>query len=72
MSGKPNSPAAMAAINLGLTGLQEMQELSGVPRRTLADWFKAKPVTFEAMAMGCKAKKELGKTESFLGEVVNG
>ena len=57
MSGKPNSPAAMAAINLGLTGLQEMQELSGVPRRTLADWFKAKPVTFEAMAMGCKAKK---------------
>jgi hypothetical protein len=51
----------MAAINLGLTGLQEMQELSGVPRRTLADWFKARPVTFEAMAMGCKAKKELGK-----------
>jgi hypothetical protein len=47
----------MAAINHGLTGLQEMQELSGVPRRTLADWFKAKPVTFEAMAMGCKTKK---------------
>ena len=61
MSGKPNSPAAIAAINLGLTGLHEMQELSGVPRRTLCDWFKAKPVTFETMAMGCKARKELGK-----------
>ena len=57
MTGKPSSPAAMAAINHGLTGLQEMQELSGVPRRTLADWFKAKPVTFETMAMGCKVKK---------------
>jgi hypothetical protein len=51
----------MAAIDHGLTGLQEMQELSGVPRRTLADWFKSKPVTFETMAMGCKARKELGK-----------
>jgi hypothetical protein len=51
----------MAAINHGLTGLQEMQELSGVPRRTLRDWFKAKPVTFETMAMGCKVRKELGK-----------
>lgn len=61
MTGKPSSPAAMAAINHGLTGLHEMQELSGVPRRTLADWFKAKPVTFEAMAMGCKVRKELGK-----------
>jgi len=61
MSGKPTSPAAMAAIDHGLTGLQEMQELSGVPRRTLCDWFKAKPVTFETMAMGCKARKELGK-----------
>ena len=57
MSGKPNSEAALSAINHGLTGLQEMQELSGVPRRTLADWFKAKPVTFETMAMGCKVKK---------------
>lgn len=61
MTGKPSSPAAMAAINHGLTGLQEMQELSGVPRRTLCDWFKAKPVTFETMALGCKAKKGLGK-----------
>jgi|LakMenEpi03Aug12_release.lakeMendotaPanAssembly.Ray.scaffolds.fasta_scaffold1343693_2 hypothetical protein len=61
MTGKPSSPAAMAAIEHGLTGLQEMQELSGVPRRTLADWFKAKPVTFETVAMGCKVRKELGK-----------
>ena len=57
MSGKPNSEAALSAINHGLTGLQEMQELSGVPRRTLCDWFKSKPVTFETMAMGCKVKK---------------
>lgn len=57
MTGKPSSPAAMAAINHGLTGLQEMQELSGVPRRTLCDWFKAKPVMFETMALGCKVKK---------------
>lgn len=61
MTGKPSSPAATAAINHGLTGLHEMQELSGVPRRTLADWFKAKPVTFETMAMGCKVRKGLGK-----------
>jgi hypothetical protein len=61
MTGKPSSPAAMAAIEHGLTGLQEMQELSGVPRRTLADWFKAKPVTFNTMLMGCKVRKELGK-----------
>jgi hypothetical protein len=51
----------MAAIEHGLTGLPEMEKLSGVPRRTLADWFKAKPVTFETMAMGCKVRKELGK-----------
>jgi hypothetical protein len=61
MTGKPSSPAALAAINHGLTGLQEMEKLSGVPRRTLCDWFKAKPVTFETMAMGCKARKERGK-----------
>jgi hypothetical protein len=57
MTGKPSSPAAMAAINHGLTGLQEMEKLSGVPRRTLSDWHKFKPVTFETMAMGCKVKK---------------
>jgi hypothetical protein len=61
MTGKPSSPAALAAIEHGLTGLQEMEKLSGVPRRTLSDWFKAKPVTFETMAMGCKVRKELGK-----------
>jgi len=58
MSGKPNSPAALQAIEHGLTGLPEMEELSGVPRRTLADWFKAKPVTFETVAMGCAARKK--------------
>ena len=61
MSGKPSSEAALSAISHGLTGLQEMQELSGVPRRTLADWFKAKPEAFETMAMGCKVKKGLRK-----------
>jgi len=57
MTGKPSSPAAFRAIEHGLTGLPEMEKLSGVPRRTLCDWFKAKPVTFETMAMGCKVKK---------------
>ena len=57
MSGKPSSPAAKLAIEHGMTGLAEMEELSGIKRRTLADWFKAKPVTFETMAMGCAVKK---------------
>ena len=61
MTGKPSSPAAFRAIEHGLTGLQEMEMLSGVPRRTLADWHKSKRFVFETMAMGCKVRKELGK-----------
>lgn len=61
MTGKPSSPAALSAIEHGMTGLDEMEQLSGIKRRTLSDWFKARPVSFETMALGCKVKKEKGK-----------
>lgn len=61
MTGRPSSPAAKLAIEHGMTGLDEMERLCGIKRRTLADWFKSRPVSFEVMAMGCKAKKEQGK-----------
>lgn len=57
MTGRPSSPAALHAIAHGLTGLDEMSELSGTPRRTLADWYKARPVLFDVVAMGCAQKK---------------
>ena len=57
MSGKPSSPAAKLAIEHGLSGLAEMEALSGIKRRTLHDWFKSRPVSFEVMALGCQVKK---------------
>ena len=57
MTGKPSSLAAFRAIEHGLTGLAEMANLSGTPRRTLEDWFRTRGVLFEVVAMGCKVKK---------------
>jgi len=61
MTGKPSSPAALSAIEHGMTGLDEMERLSGIKRRTLSDWYHKRPVSFEVMAIGCKAKKDQGK-----------
>lgn len=58
MTGKPSSKAAFRAIEHGLTGLAEMANLSGTPRRTLEDWFRTRSVLFEIVAVGCAAKKE--------------
>ena len=57
MTGKPSSPAAFRAIEHGLTGLAEMANLSGTPRRTLEDWFRTRGVLFEVVAVGCAVKK---------------
>jgi hypothetical protein len=57
MSGKPSSPAAFRAIEHGLTGLAEMANLSGTPRRSLEDWFRTRSVLFEVVAAGCAVKK---------------
>lgn len=64
MSGKPSSPAAKLAIEHGMTGLDEMEQLCGIKRRTLSDWYHKRPVSFETMAMGCRVKKiKLGETK---------
>jgi hypothetical protein len=49
-----NQSAKMA----GLSGLAELSELSGMPKRTLDDWTKTRPVLFDVILMGCKVKKE--------------
>lgn len=43
----------------GLKGLQHLSELSGVPRRTLIDWYRARPEAFRLLVLGASVEKKV-------------
>jgi len=40
----------------GLKSLQQMVEMTGVPRQTLVDWHKSRPILFGIIIFGCQKK----------------
>lgn len=48
---------AQRAKAAGLKSLQQMADISGVPTRTLRDWYKTKPQLFDIILAGCTARK---------------
>jgi hypothetical protein len=38
----------------GLKSLQQMVEMTEVPRQTLVDWHKSRPVLFKIIIFGCQ------------------
>lgn len=45
--------ASKQAKTLGAKSLKQVSEVSGVPVRTLHDWYEDKPDLFETVVVGC-------------------
>jgi transcriptional regulator with XRE-family HTH domain len=58
-------PAEMCRA-AGLSGLAELEELTGVGRRTLSNWHKDKPLLFKIVLIGAVQLK----TETLPAEVL--
>lgn len=58
LTGVNNITASEAAKSHGLKTLTEIARLSGVPRRTLYDWYNDKSELFEVVCLGCRVKKD--------------